>query len=196
MWLRWVFVVGCSMCALSASANTRVPYPAKPVRMVVPLAPGGGSDIVARVVAQALAGRWGQGVVVDNRPGAGGTLGSAIVARAAADGYTLLVTSTTLAIAPALYRNPDAEAVKQLAPLSLLADQPSVLAINGRLAATSLPELLAMMKAQPGKLAFGSTGVGTASHLANELFTATAGVKALHIPYKSAGLAATALLAG
>lgn len=191
-----LLVVGFSIMTLAPVAAGQARYPEKPVRMVVPLAPGGGSDIVARIVAQALSERWGQSVVVDNRPGAAGTLGNAIVARAAPDGYTMLVSSTTLAIAPALYRNPDAEAVKQLAPLSLLADQPSVLAVTGKLAVKSLQELIALMKAQPGKLAYGSAGVGTASHLANELFAAGAGVKALHIPYKSAGLAATALLAG
>lgn len=184
------------MWAVSAGATTSAPYPAKPVRMVVPLAPGGGSDIVGRIVAQALTERWHQPVVVDNRPGAGGTLGNAIVARAAADGYTLLVSSTTLAIAPAIYKNAEAETMRQLTAVSLLADQPSMLAVNGQVPVKSLQELLSLMKAHPGKYAFGSAGVGTASHLANELFTASAGVNAVHVPYKSAGLAATALLAG
>jgi tripartite-type tricarboxylate transporter receptor subunit TctC len=171
-------------------------YPVKPVRMVVPLAPGGGSDIVGRIVAQALTEKWGQTVVVDNRPGAGGTLGNAIVARSAADGYTLLVSSSTMAISPSLIKNQPSDIIRDFRPVTLLASQPSIIAVHPGVAANTLRELMELMKAQSGRLAFGSAGIGTASHLANEQFAVTAGVKALHVPYKSAGLAATALLAG
>jgi tripartite-type tricarboxylate transporter receptor subunit TctC len=171
-------------------------YPVKPVRMVVPLAPGGGSDIVGRIVAQALTEKWGQTVVVDNRPGAGGTLGNAIVARSAADGYTLLVSSSTMAISPSLIKNQPSDIIRDFQPVTLLASQPSIIAVHPGVAANTLRELMEVMKAQSGRLAFGSAGIGTASHLANEQFAMAAGVKALHVPYKSAGLAATALLAG
>jgi tripartite-type tricarboxylate transporter receptor subunit TctC len=171
-------------------------YPVKPVRMVVPLAPGGGSDIVGRIVAQALTEKWGQTVVVDNRPGAGGTLGNAIVARSAADGYTLLVSSSTMAISPSLIKNQPSDIIRDFRPVTLLASQPSIIAVHPGVAANTLRELMELMKAQSGRLAFGSAGIGTASHLANEQFAVAAGVKALHVPYKSAGLAATALLAG
>ena len=171
-------------------------FPIKPVRMVVPLAPGGGSDIVGRIVALALTDKWGQAVVVDNRPGAGGNIGNSIVAKSAADGYTLLVSSSTMAISPALYRNAGADIVRDFQPVTLLASQPSIIAIHPAVPAKSLKELIALMKTQPGKYSFGSAGTGTASHLANEQFALAAGVKTLHIPYKSAGLATTALLGG
>jgi tripartite-type tricarboxylate transporter receptor subunit TctC len=171
-------------------------YPTKPVRMIVPLAPGGGSDIVARILAQALTRHWGQSVVVDNRPGAGSNIGTTIAARSAPDGYSLLVTSSSFAVGPALYGTPGYDAVKDFEPITLIADQPSIIAVNPSLRARSLKELLGIMKAEPGKLTFGSAGQGTASHLANELLLTTAGVKATHVPYKSAGLVATALLGG
>lgn len=172
------------------------PFPEKPVRMVVPLAPGGGSDIVGRIVAQALTEQWGQQVVVDNRPGAGGTIGNSIVAKAAPDGYTMLVSSSTMAIGPALYKNPSADILRDFSAVTLIAEQPSIIAVNPKVPAKSLAELIALFKAQPGKYSFGSAGNGTASHLANELFKLTARVDVLHIPYKSAGLATTGLLSG
>lgn len=172
------------------------PFPAKPLRVVVPLAPGGGSDIVARIAAQALADAWGQPLVVDNRPGAGGTLGTSIVARAPADGYTALVSSSTMAIGPALYKKIDYDILKDFMPVTLIADQPSIIAVNPKVPAKTLPELLALFKKSPGKYAFGSAGNGTASHLANELFRLSAGVDTLHVPYRSAGLATTGLLSG
>ncbi|MCW5604728.1 MAG: tripartite tricarboxylate transporter substrate binding protein [Burkholderiales bacterium] len=199
---RGVSIV-CSAAAAGVAAQTKgggsaapAAFPTKPVRMVVPLAPGGGSDIVGRIVAQALSAHWGQTVVVDNRPGAGGTIGNTIVARSAPDGYTMLVSSSTMAISPSLIKNQPSDIVKDFQPITLLASQPSIIAIHPKVPANSLKELVELMKAQPGKFAFGSAGNGTASHLANEQFAAVAGVKTLHVPYKSAGLATTALLAG
>ena len=201
-------VAGCGLAALlfdaavspvwAQSGVTADPskYPRKPVRMIVPLAPGGGSDIVGRIVAQALTRNWGQSVVVDNRPGAGSTIGTAIAARATPDGYSLLVTSSSFVIGSALYPNLAYDAVKDFDEITLIASQPSIIAVNPAVPAKSLKELLALLQAEPGKLGFGSAGQGTASHLANELFLMTAGVKATHVPYKSAGLAATALLSG
>lgn len=171
-------------------------FPTKPVRMVVPLAPGGGSDIVGRIVAQALSEQWGQQVVVDNRPGAGGTIGNDIVARSTPDGHTVLVSSSTMAIGPALYKNLSSDILHDFSAVTLIAEQPSIIAVNTKVPAKSLPELLALFRAQPGKYAFGSAGNGTASHLANELFKLTAKVDTMHVPYKSAGLASTGLLSG
>lgn len=201
---RIVIVVAVLIAGLSSGARAQGvnggpeagTYPAKPVRMVVPLAPGGGSDIVGRIVAQALTEKWGQTVVVDNRPGAGGTLGNTIVAKSAADGYTLLVSSSTMAISPSLIKNQPSDIIRDFRPVTLLASQPSIIAIHPGVSANTLKELIDLMKAQSGKLAFGSAGIGTASHLANEQFAVAAGVKVLHVPYKSAGLAATALLSG
>jgi len=182
--------------AQGAGAAGRAEFPVKPVRMVVPLAPGGGSDIVGRIVALGLTERWGQSVVVDNRPGAGGNIGNAIVGKSVADGYTVLVSSSTMAISPALYRDQPVDIIRDFQPVTLLASQPSIITAHPAVPAKTLKELIAVMKAQPGKLAFGSAGAGTASHLANEQFLMAAGAKALHVPYKSAGLAMTALLGG
>ncbi len=199
--LRPVLLGVVAYCAATASVfsqpgNGAATFPAKPVRMVIPLAPGGGSDIVGRIVAQSLADPWKQSVVVDNRPGAGGTIGNNIVAKSPADGYTLLVSSSTLAIGPALYKNASSDVVKDFATVSLLADQPSIMAVHATVPAKSMPDLIALFKAQPGKYSFGSAGTGTASHLANELFRTSAGVDVVHVPYKSAGLATTGLLSG
>lgn len=171
-------------------------FPVKPVRMVVPLAPGGGSDIVARIAAQALSEQWGQQVVVDNRPGAGGTIGGGIVAKSAPDGYTVLVSSSTMAIGPSLYKNLAFDILRDFNAVTLIADQPSIIAVNPKVPVKSLSGLIALFKAQPGKFAFGSAGNGTASHLANELFKMSAGVDTIHVPYKSAGLASTGLISG
>ncbi len=177
-------------------SNGAADYPGKPVRMIVPLAPGGGSDIVGRIVAQGLSQQWGQSVVVDNRPGAGSTIGTAIAARANPDGYSLLVTSSSLVIGPALYPNLWYDVIKDFDAITMLASQPSIIAVHPAVKAKTLKELIALMQAEPGRLGFGSAGQGTASHLANEQFLMSAGVKANHVPYKSAGLAATALLGG
>jgi tripartite-type tricarboxylate transporter receptor subunit TctC len=162
----------------------------------VPLAPGGGSDIVGRIVAQALSEQWDQQIVVDNRPGAGGTMGNDIVAKSVPDGYTVLVSSSTMAIGPALFKNPSSDILRDFAAVTLIADQPSIIAVNTKVPAKSLPELIALFKKEPGKYAFGSAGNGTASHLANELFKLSAKVDTMHVPYKSAGLASTGLLSG
>ncbi len=189
-----VCIVGAIFAAQPAHAASA--FPEKPVRMVVPLAPGGGSDIVGRIVAGALTEQWGQQVVVDNRPGAGGTIGNNIVAKSDPDGYTVLVSSSTMAIGPALYKNPSADVIRDFSTVTLIAEQPSIIAVNTKVPAKSLADLIALFKANPGKYAFGSAGNGTASHLANELFKLSAKVDTLHVPYKSAGLATTGLLSG
>ena len=177
-----------------ASINASPEYPTKPVRMIIPLATGGGSDIVGRILAIALTDVWGQSVIVDNRPGAGSAVGTSIVAKAAADGYTLLVSSSSIAITPALYKNLDFDIKRDFASITLIASQPSILAVHASVPANTVKELIALAKAQPGKLAYGSAGIGSATHLGAELFKYAAGVDLLHVPYKSAGLATTALL--
>ena len=171
-------------------------YPRKSVRMIVPLAPGGGSDIVGRIVALELGALWGQSVVVDNRPGAGSVVGTAIAVKSPADGYTLLVSSSSLAISPALYKNLDFDVQRDLAAVTLLASQPSILAVQASVPATSVKELIALAKAQPGTLKYGSAGTGSATHLGSELLKYAAGIDLLHIPYRSAGQATASLLAG
>jgi len=162
--------------------------------MVVPLAPGGGSDIVGRIVAQALTERWGKTVVVDNRPGAGSAVGTAIAAKAAPDGYTLLVSSSSVAITPALYPNLEFDVLRDLAPVTLIASQPSVLVVHPSVAAASVKDLIAVANAQ--KMAYGSAGMGSATHLGTELLLQAAKVRILHVPYQSAGQATTAVLGG
>ncbi len=176
-----------------ASANG---YPAKPVRVIVPLAPGGGSDIVARIVASELLNHWGQSVVVDNRPGAGSTVGTAIAAKAPADGYTLLVSSSSIAISPALYKNLDFDIRRDFSGITLITSQPSILAVHASVPASTVKELVALAKAQPGKLTYASAGSGSATHLGAALFKYSTGIDLVHVPYKSAGQATTALLSG
>jgi tripartite-type tricarboxylate transporter receptor subunit TctC len=169
-------------------------FPAKPVRMIVPLAPGGGSDIVGRIVAQGLTELWERPVIVDNRPGAGSAVGTSIAAKASPDGYTLLVSSSSIAISPALYRNLDFDIVRDFSGVTLLASQPSMLVVHPSVAAASIKDLIALAHGQ--KLSYGSAGVGSATHLGTELLLYAAKMPMLHVPYKSAGLATTALLAG
>lgn len=169
-------------------------YPVRPVRMIVPLAPGGGSDIVGRILAQQLTEHWGKPVVVDNRPGAGSTVGTAIVARAVPDGYTVLVTSSSIAISPALYSNLGFDVMRDLTGVTLIASQPSLLAVHPSVSVSSVPELVALARAR--SLAYGSAGVGSATHLGTALFLHVAQARMQHVPYKSAGQATGALLAG
>ena len=173
-------------------------YPNKPIRLVVPSAPGGGTDIIARMIAQGLYESWGQTVVVDNRGGAGGIPGVATVARGSApDGYTMLLGSVGhLSFAPALRRNLGYDPQKDLAPVTLAANQPFVMAVQQSFPVNSLKELIALAKAKPGSISYGSGGSGTASHLGTELLQLTAGFSMLHVPYKGTGPALPALMAG
>jgi tripartite-type tricarboxylate transporter receptor subunit TctC len=170
-------------------------YPDKPIRIVVPFTPGGSNDLVGRVLAQKFTESWGQPVVIDNRPGGGSTIGIEMVVRAAPDGYTLLVTSGGIAINVSLYRLPF-NPVKDLAPVALLAQMPYLLAVNPSLPAKSTLELINLAKAQPGKLAYASSGAGTSSHLTMEMFQSLAKIDMLHIPYKGGGPAVNALISG
>jgi tripartite-type tricarboxylate transporter receptor subunit TctC len=189
-------VIANAALAQGGARNNPSDYPAKPVRMIVPLAPGGGSDIVGRIVALGLSDYWGQPVVVDNRPGAGSTVGTSIAARAPADGYTLLVSSSSMAISPALYKNLNFDIRRDFDEVTLIASQPSILAVHPSVPAGSVKELIALARSQPGRLSFASAGAGSATHLGTELLQHAAGISMLHVPYKSAGLATSALLSG
>lgn len=171
-------------------------YPSKPVRMIVPLAPGGGSDIVGRIIALELTKVWGQSVVVDNRPGAGTTVGTAIAAKSPADGYTTLVSSSSIAISPALYKELPFDIRRDFTAVTLIASQPSLLTVHPSVPAASLRELIVLAGTQRGKLTYASAGPGSATHLGTELLKYAAGIEVLHVPYKSAGQATTALLSG
>ncbi len=170
-------------------------YPAKSIRLVNPYAPGGVVDIVGRVVAQKLNESWGQPVIVDNRPGAGTAIGTEIVVRAAPDGYTLLATSSVIATNVTLLRLPF-EPVADLAPVALVAQAPYLLAVHPSVPAKSVQELINLAKAKPGQIIYGSSGAGTTTHLAMELFRSAAKIELLHVPYKGGVPSASALFGG
>lgn len=171
-------------------------YPAKPVRVIVSYAPGGATDIVARMVAAKLSEGFGRSFVVENVTGAGGVIGDSTAARAAPDGYTLLGTSSTFSINPAVVAKLPFDPLKSFAPVTLVARAPFMLVVHPSVPAKSVKELVALAKSQPGKLDYASAGQGTAVHLAVELFNSMAGVTMMHIPYKGSGLALIDLLAG
>ena len=189
--------------ALAAAIPSALPslaaaqaYPVKPVRIVVPYAPGGGVDIVARAVAQELGKRIGQTIVVENRTGAGGNIGSEAVAKAAPDGYTLLMASPANTINPSLYTKMPYDPMRDLAPIALVGTVPAVLIANRSLPVRNVKELVALARAQPGALTFGSGGSGTTEHLAGEMFKSAARVDVLHVPYKGGAQVMTDLLGG
>ena len=195
----------CAALSLTATLAILAPhaaaaadaYPAKPVRFVVAFPPGGGTDIIARSIAQKLAERIAQQVVVDNRPGAGGNIGTDMVAKSAPDGYTLLMGSAgPLAINASLFGKMPFDPIKDLAPVTLAASTPNVLVVHPALRAATLKELIALAKARPGEINFASSGHGTPAHLAGELFNLMAGVKMVHVPYKGAAPALADLLGG
>ena len=172
-------------------------YPAKPIHLIVPFPPGGPTDIVGRLVAQKISQALGQPVVVENRPGAGGTVGSTAAAKSPADGYTLLYGSTsTLAIAPGLYPKLQYDPKASFAPVSLVSRGPILIAVNAELPAKTLKEFIALAKAKPGKINYGSAGSGTPPHLAAELFKSVAGVDLVHVPYKGGAPAISDLVGG
>jgi tripartite-type tricarboxylate transporter receptor subunit TctC len=172
-------------------------YPAKPIRLMVPFPPGGSTDIVARIVAQKLGAQLGQQLVVENRGGAGGTIGTAVVAKAPADGYYLVVgTTSTHVVAPSVYQRLEYDPVKDFAPIGLMAVTPYLLVVNPAVKAKTLKELVSLMRSQPGKLNYASAGVGSTTHLAMEMLKGASQTYALHIPFNGNGPAGTAVIAG
>jgi tripartite-type tricarboxylate transporter receptor subunit TctC len=167
------------------AAAAQADYPEKPIRIIVGFTPGGGPDITARYVAQKLGAAWQQQVIVENRPGAGGTLAAALVAKAPADGYTLLVNTSAQAYSAALLKNPAYDPLKDFIPVAPLTSQPYVLVTGKMTGIATIGELVAAAKAKPGLLKFGSTGMGTGSHLGVEKFNLAAGIKAVHVPART-----------
>jgi tripartite-type tricarboxylate transporter receptor subunit TctC len=172
-------------------------YPNRAITLVIPFAPGGSTSIVGRVIADKVSEILNEKVIVDNRPGAGGTVGTKAVAKSDPDGYTLLLGYTgTLAIGPSLYKNPGYDPRKDFAPIGMIGGAPNSLVVHPSFPAKTVAELVAYAKANPGKVNFGSAGAGTASHITGEYFAAAAGIKLVHIPYKGTGPALTDLLGG
>jgi len=181
----------------AASALSQDAFPDKPVRIVAPFPPGGANDIIARLIAHKLSANWSRPVLVENRPGAAGGIGSAFVATSPPDGYTLVLgTLATHGINPSIYKTLQYDVVRDFAPIALVASIPIVLVVNPKLAATDVRQLIEMAKQHPGKVNFASSGIGSVNHLAGELFASTAGVKMVHIPYKGSSPALTDLLGG
>jgi tripartite-type tricarboxylate transporter receptor subunit TctC len=191
-----VGLMAAAAIGLIAGIGSTVAYPTKPITLVVPFPPGGSTDIVGRVIADGLSKELGQPVVVENRGGAGGTVGTAAVAKAAPDGHTLAIgTTSTHAVGPATLKVAY-DPIKNFAPISLVAETPYVLVVNNKVPAKSVKELIALVKSQPGKFNYGSAGAGSTTHLAGAMFAHAAGLKMEHIAYKGNGPATTALLGG
>ncbi|HWI83814.1 tripartite tricarboxylate transporter substrate binding protein [Ramlibacter sp.] len=189
--------LACATAALAACSALAQPFPNKPIKLIVGFPPGGGVDIIARTISQPLSERLGQPVIVENRPGAGGNIAAEQVARAPADGHTLLVSAvSSLAISASLYRNPRYDVLKDFVPVAVVASVPNVLVVHPSVAARSVPELIALAKDNPGKVNFGSAGNGTTVHFAGELFKSMAHVDMVHVPYKGAAPAMSDLLGG
>jgi len=172
-------------------------YPTSPIRFIVPFPAGGSTDALVRTISEKLSENLGQPVVIDNRPGAGGTIGSGIAAKAAPDGYTLLMgTSSTHAVGPSVYSKIPYDAVRDFAPVSLVASSPNIVLVSPSLPVKSIKELIALAQSKPGQLNFASPGNGTHTHLITEMFNSMVGVKMVHIPYKGTALALPDLLSG
>ena len=191
-----VLTVSALLSLAPAAAYAQDNYPERPTRIVVPTAPGGPSDIGARLIAQELTKRWGRQVVVDTRPGAGSIIGSEIVARAPPDGYTLLLTPSTLAINPATYKSMPYDAVRDFAPITQTHFVPSLILLHPSVPAKSVQELVALAKARPGEILYGSSGHGTNPHLVIELFASKTQIRLTHVPYKGTAPGLIETLAG
>ena len=187
--------VGLAIClALPAHAET---WPTRPIRFIVPFAPGGGGDVVGRIIGQRLSEQLGKPLIIDNRGGAGGTLGCELAAKAAPDGYTLLLGNVgPIAVGPALYPKLPYDPVRDFAPVTMIASFANILVANTGLPFKSVQELVAYAKSRPGKLNFASAGTGTSTHLAGELFKSVAGIDVVHVPYKGGAAALTDVIAG
>ena len=190
-------LAGVLLAFLPAAVLAQGAYPAKPVRLIVAFPPGGSTDIIARLVGQKLSERLGQQVIIDNRGGAGGMIGTEIAARSSPDGYTLTMgTTSTHVIAPAAYPNVKYDPVKDFVPMTLVASTPYLLVLHPSVAAKSLKEFVALMKSQPGKLNYASAGAGSTTHLAMEMLKIVSGTDIVHVPYNGNGPAGLAVMGG
>lgn len=189
-----VLILASSFGLMPANAQT---YPQRPITLVIPFAPGGSTSIVGRIIADKMAQLLGEGIVVDNRPGAGGTVGTKYVAKSEPDGYTLLLGYTgTLAIGPSLYKDAGYDPRKDFQPIGMIGNAPSAVVVHPSFPVKSIAELIAYAKANPGKVNFGSAGVGSVNHITGEYFAREAGITLVHVPYKGTGPALTDLLGG
>ncbi len=188
-------IVFCALSAFTRGAWSN-DFPSRPVRIVVPSTPGGALDILSRMLAQKLPQRWSQPLVIDNRAGAGGIIGSEIVAKSDPDGHTLLVVALGYAANPFLYDKLPYRTPQDFAAITVLASAPNVLVVHPSVAANSVRELIALAKAKSGALVYATSGVGTSGHLAMELFKRRSGVEMVHVPYKGAGASTAAVVAG
>ena len=188
--------IAVAAIASVSTATAAATFPERPVRLLAASAAGGGTDIIARLLAQKLTEVWGQQAIVDNRPGGGGVIATDITAKAVADGYTLLLQSVGISYAPALYKNLPFDVSRDITAITIVGSQPFVLALHPSVPAKSVAELVALAKSKPGQLRFGSGGVSGASHLGSELFRVIAGIDMVHVPYKGTGPSTTALLTG
>lgn len=186
----------CAALAWHIAAHAQSEFPTRPVRLVNPYSPGGSVDLVGRAVAAGLSQIWGQQVIVDNRPGAGTQIGTEIVARADPDGYTMLCNSSAIAIMPAIYRNMRFDTVRDLTPIIQATSSAPMLAVHTSVPAKSVKELIALAKAQPGKISAAASGIGSTNHLTTEMFQSMAGIKLLIVPYKGGAPAIADLIGG
>jgi tripartite-type tricarboxylate transporter receptor subunit TctC len=196
---RWFLAVSALILALHVQSPDRAhaqTYPNRPIRMISPFPAGGGNDVLARVIGTKLADRLKGTVVIENRPGAGAVIGITALAKSAPDGYTLVLSGSTLAVAPTLYKNPPFDANKDFAPVALVVHYPFLLVANPSLPAKSLPELIQLAKQQPGQIMYASPGVATSQHLFAELLKVLTGMELRHIPYNGTAPAAVDIVAG
>mgnify|MGYP001587760299 CR=1 FL=1 len=189
-----IALLAIALVVISDDGNAQV-YPTRPIRLISPFPPGGFNDILSRLIGQKLTESWGQQVVVDNRPGANMIIGTSLAAKTAPDGYTMVMAAIPHAINPSLYKLPY-DSVRDFTPISMICFVPNVLVVHPSTPATSVKELLAYAKANPGKLTFASVGSGSSSHMAGELLKVSAGIDMVHVPYKGAAPALTDLIAG
>ena len=191
--MRWVSALFLAVCF---SAQAQSDYPARPVKIVVPSPPSGGTDIIGRVLAQHFSKAFGQQFFVENKPGAGNMIGIESVARSAGDGYTLLMVASTLALNSVLYKKVSYDPVRDFAPITLAATAPNIFIVNPSVPAKTLAELIALARAKPGQLSYGTPGVGTSPHMSTELMKSMAGIDLQHVPYKGTAPALTDVIGG
>jgi tripartite-type tricarboxylate transporter receptor subunit TctC len=190
-------LLGLALACTQASAQApTAPWPSKPIKFILPFPPGGGTDILGRILAEKLTANLGEPVVIENRGGAGGNVGAEAAAKSPPDGYTIVLVAPSLAISPSLYAKLNYDPVRDLTPVALVGTVPNVLVTNPSVPAKTLAEFIALARAKPGGMNFGSGGNGTSNHLAGELFNIQAGVKLVHVPYKGVNLAMNDVLAG
>jgi len=190
--VRWASVVLCLWATLAVAQD----YPSRPVRIIVPSPPAGGTDIVGRVLADHFSKAFGQQFFVENKPGAGNIIGIEAAARSAADGYTLLMTASTLALNSVLYKQVPYDPVRDFAPITLAATAPNILIVHPGVAAKDVAEFIALAKQKPGALSYGTPGIGTSPHLCMELFKTMAGIDVQHVPYRGTAAAVTDVISG